>query len=61
MVVVRYGSETSALFPSTSWGGMSADTAIYVQSALDINTVEIESDGQWRIFSKLGFCIAMIP
>lgn len=36
-------------------GGMSADEAIYIQSAVDIAKVEQRSHGHWRIFSKLGF------
>lgn len=51
---VLYGAETSALFPSLQWGGMTADTAVYVQTALDMPKVEEDARGQWRIFSKLG-------
>lgn len=36
-------------------GGMSADDAIYIQSAVNIAQVEQRSHGKWRIFSKLGF------
>jgi len=36
------------------WGGMSADTAIYLQSGHDIDYLERRSKGRWRIFSKLG-------
>lgn len=49
-----YGAETSLLFPNLKWGGMSTDTAIFLQSSLNISEVEDESDGKWRIFSKLG-------
>ena len=34
---------------------MSADTGIYLQSAVDIGAVEARAHGQWRIFSKLGY------
>ena len=33
---------------------MSSDTAIFVQSALDLDEMEELSAGRWRIFSKLG-------
>lgn len=37
------------------WGGMTADTAIYLQTGHDIGYIEQRSHGQWTIFSKLGF------
>ncbi len=40
------------------WGGMQDDTAIYIESALDMNTIEARAPGQWRIFSKLGYGIS---
>lgn len=49
-----YGAPRSTLFPG-KLGGMSADTAIFLQSAVDIRKVETESKGKFRIFSKLGF------
>lgn len=36
------------------WGGMSSDTAIYIQMGHDIDYIEDRSKGQWTIFSKLG-------
>ena len=51
---VLYGAEQSELFPGLEWGGMTADTAIFVQGGLNISEVEVRSKGQWRIFSKLG-------
>jgi hypothetical protein len=51
---IQYGAETSDLFPGLQWGGMSTDTAIYAQSALDMTEVDNRSQGMWRIFSKLG-------
>jgi hypothetical protein len=52
----RYGagSDHSALFPEVQWGGMTACTSIFVQSALNMTETEIASSGRWRIFSKLG-------
>jgi hypothetical protein len=31
-----YGAESSKLFPGQLWGGMAVDTAVFVQSALDM-------------------------
>ncbi len=45
----------SDVVPKAGWGGMSADAAIYLQSAVDIASVERASHGAWRIFSKLGY------
>ena len=36
------------------WGGMTRDTAIYLQSGHDIDYIDARSRGQWSIFSKLG-------
>jgi hypothetical protein len=47
-----YGAENSAI--KGPWGGMSRDTAIYLQSGHDMNYLEKRSHGKWRIFSKLG-------
>ncbi|CAE7532325.1 unnamed protein product, partial [Symbiodinium microadriaticum] len=51
-----YGAEKTVLFPTDDlkWGGMTADTSVYVQSSVNITDVEVKSQGQWRIFSKLG-------
>ena len=43
----------ATLFP-LQMGGMSADTSIFLQSHLDMNSVEEASQGNWRIYSKLG-------
>lgn len=53
---ILYGTkkEESMLFSTVEWGGMTADTSIFVQSALNISDVELQSNGNWRIFSKLG-------
>jgi hypothetical protein len=53
--VLFYGAAASKLFPTQKLGGMSADTAIYVQQAIDMASLERRSQGRWRIFSKLGF------
>jgi len=53
--VLFYGASTSTLFPGQALGGMSDDTAIYVQQAIDMRALETRSHGEWRIFSKLGF------
>jgi len=47
---IMYGAEQSEFFSNMRWGGMTVDTAIYIQSA-DVDTI---SKGNWRIFSKLG-------
>ncbi len=50
--VLFYGAEGSMKYGE--WGGMSADTAVYLQSGHDMNYLEKRSHGRWRIFSKLG-------
>ena len=56
---ILYGAEESVLFPGLRWGGMTADPAIYAQTALQLPDLlqdwgEGEQDESWRIFSKLG-------
>ena len=49
------GGGVGSLFPTVSWGGMSADTAIFMQAAAQANLAERWHEGDmWRIFSKLG-------
>jgi hypothetical protein len=48
------GAAGESLFPAAPWGGMAADTSIFVQSALNMTGVQAASQGEWRIFSKLG-------
>lgn len=48
------GAEKSSFFPNQVNGGMSTDTSIFVQSSLDMKKVEADSNGEWRIYSKLG-------
>lgn len=50
--VLLHGAEGSAKYGE--WGGMSADTAIYLQAAHDMAYIEKRSHGRWRTFSKLG-------
>lgn len=50
--VLLFGAESSAKYGP--WGGMSRDTAIYLQTGHDIDYLEQRSHGQWTIFSKLG-------
>jgi hypothetical protein len=50
--VLLYGAEGSTKYGE--WGGMNADTTIYLQVGHDIDYLEARSHGRWRIFSKLG-------
>ena len=50
--VLLYGAEDSTL--KGGWGGMSADTAVYLQTGHDMDYIEARSLGQWSTFSKLG-------
>ena len=50
--VLLFGAEGSTKYGP--WGGMSADTAIYLQAGHDMDYIEARSQGRWRIFSKLG-------
>jgi len=51
-----YGAESSALFSGLKWGGMSADTAIFLQQGLQLSDYleKTNTMGKWRIFSKMG-------
>ena len=51
---ILYGAEETLFFGDQKWGGMSADPAIYLQNALDINQIDQDLGEDWRIFSKLG-------
>ena len=50
--VLLYGAEGSTT--KASWGGMSADTAVYLQTGHDMDYIEERSQGEWMTFSKLG-------
>jgi hypothetical protein len=54
VATILYGPAASSWYPGQP-GGMSADTAIYLQSAVPIAAIEQRSGGMWRVFSKLGF------
>ena len=47
-----YGAKESVLFPGLVWGGMSSDTAVFLQSS--VNMTKMMSHDLWRIFSKMG-------
>lgn len=49
--VLLYGAPGSS---KGEFGGLSADTAIYLQSGHDIDYLAARSDGRFRVFSKLG-------
>jgi hypothetical protein len=50
-----YGDATSQLFgPNLTVGGMSVSSDIMVQLGVNITQVDVDSEGQWRIFSKYG-------
>lgn len=59
--ILLYGAELSRWYSTycdkvrVEMGGMCADPSIYVQSAFDLNRIEQESGGRWRIFSKIGY------
>lgn len=56
-----YGAADSRWYPaqlgdaSVEMGGMCTDPSVYFQNALNLERVESESRGLWRIFSKLGY------
>lgn len=50
--VLLFGAEASTTYGP--WGGMAADTAIYLQTGHDMDYIEARSRGQWSIASKLG-------
>lgn len=57
MQQILYGAETSTLFPGEAWGGMTSDTAIFLQLTNGMTSVlndETAHQNMWRIFSKLG-------
>lgn len=57
MQTLLYGAEKSALFPGLQWGGMTTDTAVFVQSSEKMAPLLQDTQSNkdlWRIFSKLG-------
>ena len=55
--VLFYGAPNSIWFPDGTAQGMESDTAVYLQQAFNVPQMEVRSQGQWRVFSKLGFGI----
>jgi len=53
--VLLYGAAKSRRYDRDTPQGMESDTAIYLEAGLDMAKIEAQSNGQWRIFSKLGF------
>jgi hypothetical protein len=51
---ILYGAEESVLFPNLKWGGMSADIGGLIDAELDMDAIEERSNGQWRVFDKMG-------
>jgi len=49
-----YGAQQSRIYGAQDPQGMEADTAIYLQQAFDVPSMEARSLGKWRVFSKLG-------
>eukprot|EP01039_Chlorochromonas_danica_P001863 gene1863-2038_t len=52
-----YGAKESVLFPGQQWGGMTADTAIFMQSSPSLTALlkdDSINQANFRIFSKLG-------
>ena len=52
--VLLYGATESLWYDDKTPQGMESDTAVYVQEAVNIGEVDQQTQGQWRIFSKLG-------
>ena len=48
--IILYGAANSA-FEKMSWGGLSANPSMHLQNAMDIEEMDRDSDGNWRIFS----------
>ncbi|MEE2789244.1 MAG: hypothetical protein VX589_18045 [Myxococcota bacterium] len=52
--IILNGAPNSIWFSNTTPQGMSSDTAVYIQQALNMPELEARTHGHWRIFSKLG-------
>lgn len=55
VIPILYGSQPSKLFPGLDWGGMSSSPDTFMQGHQNMTSIDIESRGQWRIFSKVGW------
>jgi len=53
-ILYGHGTDTHGYFDTQAWGGMTADTGIFLQSAVNLSQVDTKYPGQWRVFSKLG-------
>lgn len=49
-----YGAKNSIWYDDLTPQGMESDTSVYLQEAVDITALDAQTQGQWRIFSKLG-------
>ena len=56
--VLLYGASNSIWYDSKTPQGMESDPSVYMQEAVDIDQIEANTQGQWRIFSKLGLGFA---
>ena len=52
--VLLYGAQSSLWYDQKTPQGMESDVSVYMQQAVDIDQIEQNTRGQWRIFSKLG-------
>jgi hypothetical protein len=52
--VLLYGAQRSIWYDELTPQGMEGDISIYMQESVDIHELERKTQGQWRIFSKLG-------
>jgi len=57
---ILYGAEESEMFPGLQWGGMSMSSDVYLQSSLNMTSMDHQAQGLWRIFSKFGFGLSSI-
>ena len=48
--IILYGAENST-FENLNWGGLSANPSMHLQNSMDIEEMDRDSEGNWRIFS----------
>ena len=56
-----YGAAVSSLFPGLRWGGMTADTAVFLQSALNMTVSERERESTLQILLLLPYVLDIFP
>lgn len=56
-----YGAASSRAYPNEPGGMMRDAAAVYLQNGIDMRSVEANSKGRWRMFSKLGYGEATRP